>query len=249
MVNPYLLIAQIGMILVGLVAIFWWKSKKKVGWKYFGFGALVWIIAISLKVAMDLTITPSIAAVLNSYGTAVLIAGIGLYVGLRTGFFESGFSYIVIAKTRFRKMNLNQAMAFGIGFGSIEAIFLGLSGAINIVVFILNPSLVSSLPAATQASLDLPTITVLAPIIERIFTLLIHVFSSLLVVYAVVNGKIRYLWYSILFKSLVDGMIPALTSLVNTATVVGLYEIEIPIAILGIFSFYGIKRASRKFKA
>lgn len=248
MVNSYLLIGQIGMILVGIVAVLWWKSKKKVGWKYFGFGALIWIIAIALKFAMDFTITQPIATWLNSYGTAALLAGIGLYVGLRTGLFESGFSYLAVAKTRFRKMNLNQAMAFGIGFGSIEAIFLGLSGVVNIAVLIMNPSLASSLPAVTQAALDLPTLSVFAPIMERVFTLLIHVFSSLLVIYAVVKGKTRYLVYSILFKSVVDGMIPALTSIFNSTTLVGLYEIEIPVAVLGIISFYGIRWMSRKFK-
>ena len=248
MVNPYLLIGQIGMILVGVVAVLWWKSKKKVGWKYFGFGALVWIIAISLKLVMDLTITQPIAAWLNSYSIVALIARIGLYVGLRTGFFESGLSYLAVAKTRFRKMDLKHAMAFGIGFGSIEAILLGLSGTVNIAVSIINPSLVSSLPAVTQAALDLSTLSVFAPIMERIFTLLIHIFSSLLVIYAVVKGKIRYLVYSILFKSLVDGMIPALTSIFNSTTLVGLYEIEIPIAALGIISFYGIRWMSRKFK-
>lgn len=248
MVNPYLLIGQIGMILVGVAAIILWKSKKKVGWKYFGFGALVWAIAISLKLLMDLIITPSISVWLNSYGAAVLISGIGLYVGLRTGLFESGLSYLAVSKTKFRKMNLNQAMAFGIGFGSVEAILLGLSGAVNLAVFIMSPGLASSLPAATQASLDLPTLSLFAPIIERVFTLLIHVFSSLLVIYAVLSGKIRYLVYSILFKSLVDGMIPALTSVVNATTLAGIYEIEIPIAVLGVISFYGIKWVSGKFK-
>lgn len=245
--NPFLLIAQIGMLLVGLVAVLWWKRNKKVKWKYFAFGALLWVIAIVPKVIMDLAISSYFLVWLSAYGLVAMLVGMSLYVGLRTGFFESGFSYLAIAKTKFRKMKLNEALAFGIGFGSIEAIAIGFIGLIDMLVLISNPGLVELLSPAQQAALDLPTILVFAPIIERASALMIHVFGSMLVIYAVGKRKINYLFISILFKTLVDGMIPLLTYVFDLTTVAGMYMVEIPIVVLGVLAFYGTKYIAKKF--
>jgi uncharacterized membrane protein YhfC len=138
-------------------------------------------------------------------------------------------------------MNLEQALAFGIGFGSIEAIALGVQTLLNLMAFIIDPQLVSLLSPAQQASLDLPTIVAFAAIIERTFILFVHIFASVLVVLSVVAPATRYLVYSILFKTLVDGMIPFLTTYVDTTTVAGIYEVELPIVGLGIIAFFGIR--------
>jgi uncharacterized membrane protein YhfC len=239
--NPYLLISQTGMILVGIIAMLWWKIKKRVKWKYFAFGALMWGIAVLPKYVMDFTVSNYLLAWLSTFGLLATLIGISLYVGLRTGFFESGFSYLAIKNTKFKKMKLNEALAFGIGFGSAEAIVLGGLSLANMIIFILNPGLESLLPLSQQLALNFPTIVAFAAIIERVSALAIHVFSSMLVVYAVAKRKINYLFISIAFKSLVDGMLPALGYYIDFTTVLGIYTAEIPILILGVISFYGTK--------
>lgn len=246
MVNSLLLLSPIGMIVAGLAAVFWWKASSKVKWKYFLFGAVLWVLAIAPKFLMDMTITRPFYMMLSAYGEAALLIGLGLYVGLRTGFFESGFSYIAVAKTKFRKMKLKEALAFGIGFGSIEAIALGVVGFLNIIAFVLDPSLASLLPLEQQASLDLPTVIVLAPIIERASAIAIHVFGSLLVVYAVAKKKINYLFASILFKTFVDGIVPLLGYAFDLSSVAGMFTAEIPIVALGLISIYGAKWVAKK---
>lgn len=245
--NPFLSLSGLGMILVGLTATLWWKLKTKIPWRYFCFGSLVWIVAIAPKYVLDYTITPYISTWLYNYGVATALIGLGLYIGLRTGFFESGFSYVGIKKTKFRKMNLSQAIAFGVGFGGIEAIILGFMSFINVIILWMMPSLVDALPAAVQATLDMPTIVVLPAIAERFFTLFIHVFASLLVVLAVAKKRMGYLWMSIAFKSLVDGIIPALTHFFDISTLSGMFLVEIPIFMLAVVSYFGIKWAMRKF--
>lgn len=247
MVNPFLLLAHIGMVLVGLVAVLWWKIKKKVKWKYFCFGSLLWVIAIILKSIMDFSISTPILQGLSVYGTVSMLVGMGLYVGLRTGFFESGLSYLAIKKTKFRKMKLNEALAFGIGFGSIEAIVVGGLTLISIVALISDPSLVEALTPEQQVALNLPTIVVAAPILERIFVLAVHVFSSLLVIYAVMKRKINYLLFSILFKTILDGMVPALRYFFDLNTVSGIYMAEVPVVVIGVLSLYGIRWIVKKF--
>jgi uncharacterized membrane protein YhfC len=236
------------MILVGVLAIALWKTRRKIAWKYFVFGAFMWTVAIAPKYAMDLTVTYAYYRWLTTFGSFAALAGISIYVGLRTGLFESGFSYIAVLKTRFNRMNVNEAVAFGIGFGAIEAIFLGAETLSTMLVFLFNPSIISQLPQASRASLDLPTIVVFAPIIERVFTLFIHVFSSVLVVYAAVRRKAGYLALSILFKTFVDGMVPSLTTNLNLTTVSGIYVAEIPVVVLGVASFLMTKLVLKKFQ-
>jgi uncharacterized membrane protein YhfC len=248
MVNPYLLISPLGMILVGVIALFYWYRKTRVSWRYFGFGALIWVIAIGIKLLMDFTVTTPFYLFLYSYGALAALLGLSLYLGLRTGLLESGLSYLGVKYTDFRTMNLHQALAFGIGFGAIEAIALGVQTLLNLVIFILDPSLAATLSPAQQASLNAPTIVAFAAIIERAFVLLIHVFASVLVVYSVVSGMIRYLVYSVLYKTLVDGMLPALTTYINSSTVTGIYQIEIPIAVLGTLAYLGTRWVMRRYE-
>ncbi len=247
MVNSFLLISPIGMILVGAIALYYWRKKTGVAGIYFGLGALIWAIAIGIKLLMDLTITTPFYLFLYSYGPLVALGGLSLYVGLRTGLLESGLSYLGVRYTRFRTMNLDQALAFGIGFGATEAIVLGIQTLLNLIVFILDPSLASTLSPAQQAPLNAPTVVAFAAILERAFVLMVHVFASVLVVYSVTSGKIRYLVYSILYKTLLDGMLPPLTTYINTSTVAGIYEVEVPIVILGILAYFGTRWVMDRF--
>jgi len=70
------------MILVGILPVVYWR--KDVELKYFLFGALTWAVAIGVKVLMDLV------------STFIII--LGIYVGLRTGILENGFTYIASKK-------------------------------------------------------------------------------------------------------------------------------------------------------
>jgi uncharacterized membrane protein YhfC len=247
MVNSFLLVSPIGMILVGVIALCYWRRKTRVTWMYFGFGALIWLIAIGIKLLMDFTLTTPFYLFLYSYGPMVALIGLSLYVGLRTGLLESGLSYLGVKHTGFRTMDLPQALAFGIGFGAIEAIALGIPTLLSLITLILYPSLIETLSPIQQASLNAPTIIAFAAIIERAFVLLIHVFTSVLVIFSIVTKTTRYLIYSILFKTLLDGMLPALTTYINASTVSGIYEIEVPIAVLGIISLFGIRWVMNNF--
>ena len=134
MVNSWLMLAGIGMILAGALPILWWWRKKGTSLKYFIFGAAVWFVAILIKLLMDITLTPLLTSYLQSYGTLVIAVSLGFYVGLRTGLFESGFTYIAGVKTKLKHVTFDEAVAFGLGFGGIEAILLGLQSFLNILV-------------------------------------------------------------------------------------------------------------------
>lgn len=251
-VNPFLMLSGIGMIAVAVIAIYYWRKVTGTNARFYIAGAGIWIIAVAFKMLLDLTVTgPLQQWMMAAGGLAGLVAGAGIYVGLRTGLIESGFTYIAVIRTWLKKMTFNQAVALGIGFGSMEAILIGVSSFANILIFVLMPEIIATVPAEFQATLiqqlSASTLMVIPAVVERIAAILIHVFSGVLVVYAVRTRKLKYLAYSVIFKAVVDGIIPPLVLMLDPATfLAGAYLIEIPIIILGITGFHGTKWLSEK---
>lgn len=249
MANPFLLLSGIGMMLVSIIAFLYWRKKAPL--KFFAYGALIWVIAIIVKMATDLMITgPIQMAFIGLYPSITFLIIMGLYVGIRTGLFESGFTYIAVLKTKLRKMNFSEAIAFGIGFGGIEAFLLGFFSFINILILVLFPDLINTLPLDQQTAilnqLNMSTWIIFAPIIERIAVLFIHIFAALLVIYSVKQKNFIYFLASFLCKTVTDGMIPLLIFYIGT-TILGIYLMEIPVVILGLIGYIGIKWIKKKF--
>ena len=142
-------------------------------------------------------------------------------------------------------MNFKQVTALGIGFGCFEAVMLGFSSFMSIVTFVLAPDMISTVPESQQGllleQLNQQTWIVGAAIIERFATIAIHVFTTILVFYAIRNMDKKYLWLSIGFKALLDGMIPAINYLYVPVTFLDWYAIEFLILGLGFIAYFGYK--------
>ncbi|MCD1294765.1 YhfC family intramembrane metalloprotease [Methanocella sp. CWC-04] len=246
MVSVLNLLSGAGMVTVGVAAIAYWYLKKKPGLEYFFYGGIFWAIAIGIKLAMDLTISqPLQKFLLANMSILPFLILISLYVGVRTGLFESGITYIVVKMTKLSKMNFNEAIAVGIGFGGAEAIVLGLLSMLSIMTYILMPDLVSTLSAEVQDQFSLKYMPL--PIIERTFTLLCHVFATLLAIYAVKLNDLRWLGVSVLFKTALDAVIPIagyyLTGFSGTVLIEGY------VVLLGILAYIGTIWFKNKYVA
>ena len=87
-------------MMVGILSIAYWKMKEKVSVWWFLFGGIVWALAIAAKVVMDLTVSNTIFQWLAGRYTLIGVTMVwGLIVGLRTGYFECGFTYIAVSYT------------------------------------------------------------------------------------------------------------------------------------------------------
>ncbi|HID18439.1 TPA: hypothetical protein EYP27_02745 [Candidatus Bathyarchaeota archaeon] len=51
----------------------------------------------------------------EAYGLTEMLIIIGAYVGLRTGFFECGFTHLTFSRSQLRSMSADEATALGIG--------------------------------------------------------------------------------------------------------------------------------------
>jgi len=114
------------MVAVGVLSVVYWFRRSRSALRLFLFGGAVWAVSVAPKFLMDYTVTPGISSWMlqATPGLMAYLAVIGLYVGLRTGLFECGASYVAFVKTRLRSASTDEATAFGVGFGATEAIFL-----------------------------------------------------------------------------------------------------------------------------
>lgn len=185
-----------GMLIVGILFIIFFKRKKPgTSFTVVLSGALVWFVAVVLKFAWALPLNRHIQALLSKY----LIAEVAdplfwLYVGLLTGIFECGLIYLVFRFTRLKTISLDNAYGFGYGFGCIEAILLGVAQLLACI----------AIATGQMPSIGISWFVVPAPIIERVMTIFLHLYTTLLIIYSVKESKPHLFWLSFLYKSLVD---------------------------------------------
>jgi len=233
-------------MVVGAGAMAFWYLKYQTGIQYYLIGGILWAGAIGIKLAMDVSVTQPIqAALLASLPVLAVLVIMSLYVGLRTGFLESGITYLVVKHTPLARSGFREAVALGIGFGGTEAIVLGFLSFASILSLVLVPDLQAALSPDALAQLSAAFIPV--PIVERFFTLFIHVFAVVLVVYAVRSRELLWLWLSIFLKTITDGPLPLLNYYLKPFGVLAFLPIEVYIAALGIISVAGLFWLKKRF--
>jgi len=251
--NPFLILGPLGAIIVGILLITVWKIRSDVNIKYFLLGGLIWGIAIVPKIAMDYMVTLKLSSWAKStYGITGMLIILGAYIGLRTGLFECGFAFLAFSRTKLRKATLEEATAFGVGFGTIEAILIGLPSLIQLTMFILNPSLLESLPTTQRemikALLNSPTWIAVAPVIERTFTLFAHIFTTILIYISATHCKPSFLFAAILYKTALDALVPYIQTIINIKMPVTLFEAEAWIIMMGSLGLVGTIRIRKTYQ-
>lgn len=203
-VTPIALLGGIGMVLVGIGFIVF-AAIRRMGWAYLGLGALAWVIAVVLKVAWAAAMNGPVYNWTRSLPSSLGDPLFYIYVGLLTGVFEGAALWVVLRYTRLGKAPWAKPLAFGIGFGAMEAIVIGLSSLATMLTALLAPALIppeamQQLTAANDLWLNL------MPISERFFTILIHIFAKVLIFYAVATRQARWFWLSFVYMSLIDAL-------------------------------------------
>jgi uncharacterized membrane protein YhfC len=246
-VKPIALLGGVGMLLVAVgYAIY--SGVRRLGWKYFFLGAGCWVVAVVLKFAWAIPLNTPIYNFLKAQLPEIPFMLIfNVYVGSLTGVFEVVLVWLLVRYTRIGKVTWQKALAFGIGFGAVEALLLGLASTANVLVGLLAPNMVPSdalisLAAANNVLLSL------APISERFFTVLIHIFSNVLIFYAAATRKPGWFWLSFVYKTLLDS-VAAWAQLTGLGSLDKIWAIEAGIAVMGILGWWGTAQLLRRFPA
>ncbi|TRO47712.1 YhfC family intramembrane metalloprotease [Candidatus Bathyarchaeota archaeon] len=245
--NPWLILGPAGMIAVGVTSVLYWRRRTGAPLRLFYQGGLWWGLAMAPKFLMDIYLTPRISYwVFNRFGLVGALIGIGLYVGLRTGLLESAIVLLAFNREELNELSVDEAVAFGIGFGAFEAMFLGIPSLIQIAAFNLYPSMVESLTLdqlmQLLVQLNAPTWVVGAPILERGFTMMAHVYAILLIYRGVTNEDSRSVLMAIAYKSALDAMVPLMQWLLSSGGFGMVYVVEVWVVIMGLVGLWGSRR-------
>jgi len=202
-INYLYLVIPLALLLVGFIPLYYFQKKKYSTWKQMLFGGLVWIISVALKSIFASLFNEPV----NIFLVSIWIPLYYVYIGLLTGIFEIFIPLYLISKFKSKFEDLNSKLGFGIGFGSIEAIFLGL---ITIISFFIVTNFSSSFPVETLQSFSGSNLDIVSRGIygglERISATMIHVFSIFMVFLFTSTKKAKYLLAPILLKTLTDGL-------------------------------------------
>jgi uncharacterized membrane protein YhfC len=244
-IQPIAIAGGAGMILVAL-GFFIYAALKRLGWKFIGLGALSWVVTVAVKFA--------IAIPLNSIIYGFLVnpkqPGLGdyvfdVYVGLLTGITEVLMVWLLVRYTRIRDAGWKKALGFGIGFGAVEALLLGIQSFGAVLAAIMTPNLLPIGTLDTLASFNNLAWGV-APISERFFTVLVHIFCNVLIFYGAATLKPGYFWLSFAFKSLIDA-VAGYAQLTGVDTLAKIWTIEAIVIVFGIVGWAGTRWISKRY--
>jgi uncharacterized membrane protein YhfC len=206
-ISPLFFITGMGMVGVAVASALWIISLGGT-WLVLLLGALAWIISVALKFAWAVPTNKPILNFLKTKLPARLSGPISWsYIGLLTGIFECGIALAFILKLPILYYaNWENALAFGVGFGAVEALLLGLGYLGQIGYYTFRPK---SIPKKERGQWEVtPNTLLMIPvgIVERMATMPIHVFTKVLIILAVQQNIYLLFWFSFGFKSLVDGI-------------------------------------------
>ncbi len=246
-ITPMVLLPGVGMALGALGFIGF--GVRKGGWKYLLWGALFWVITVSLKFSWAmLENSPVYRAISEAFpGTTGLLLA-SLYIGALTGLTEVLLTWLALRFTRLGKADWKNALTFGVGFGAVEALLMGIGSLVGMITVLNMPDQipVEALRSVAQANNVLYGI---APIFERFFTIWVHVFCCVLLFYAVTRRQVRWFWVSFAFKSLLDS-VAGYAQLSGQLESLGfLWMIEAIVILFGVVGWWGTRRVEVNYPA
>lgn len=228
---------------LGMPGAFLWFFVRRygIGFRPVLVGMLTFVIAAQLLEKLMhlyfLKLNPSTAAALqNPWAYAV-------YAGLAAGAFEECGRFVAFRFILKKRREWQDGIGYGIGHGGIEAIMLGTVAGLTTLIAALQIDFGTGGSSPMQAALiAAPAYFFAIAGVERAMAFLFQCALSLLVLYAVREGKIRFLPFAILLHAAVD--IPAALGQKGT---IGLWAVESFIVCIGAISALFISASQRMF--
>jgi uncharacterized membrane protein YhfC len=169
-------------------------------------------------------------------------------VGSLTGIFEVGITYLLLqlgAKRR-GKAPWRSALAFGIGFGAVEALLLGINPLVSVIIALVSPA---ALPFDALQALSILNNPLwgAAGVVERFFTIWIHVVCNVLIFYAIAVRQPKWFWLSFAYKTVLDTIAAYVQVGGLTGSLGAIWVTEGIIAVLGAAAWWYTFQIARRY--
>ncbi len=235
------------MILVAL-SFAAYAGLRQLGWGALGLGALAWGATVALKFAWAIPFNPPIYTAINQAQPSLGVPLFALYVGALTGIFEVGLVALLLNYTRLGRAAWPRTIAFGIGFGAIEALLLGVSSLSSMLAAMVISVALPPAPIEVLARLG-NVLWGLAPIVERLATILIHICSNVLIFYAVNTRQARWFWLAFGYKTAIDAVAAASVHINGIDTLRHVWTFEAILMLFGLAGWLGLRWLAPRYQA
>jgi uncharacterized membrane protein YhfC len=234
----FMFVSLLVIFLFPISLLIYMHRRERISWKAVLVGALVFIV-FQFATRLPLLNYLNTQGWFQALATNLVFTGV-VVGGLTAGLFEETGRYLGFRFFLKGELCWKNGIAYGIGHGGIEAIgLIGLTYINNLALsFMINngmfdtmvaPYLDSGMAAEIKRSLieTAPGMFLLGGL-ERVFTIVIQIALSLVVLYGVMNRKISYLFLAILLHTAINA--PA----VLTARGLSFWYIELYLLFLAV---------------
>jgi uncharacterized membrane protein YhfC len=240
-------------LIIPIAFLFYFRKKQQFAWKPLWIGVAVFVL-FSQVLEKLLHI-----AMIDQSGTALKWtdhpAAFVLYGALAAGVFEELGRYVGFRFWLKGRHEYKDGLSFGLGHGGIEAILIGVIGAIYTIIFMqlirsgtfdetIGTALSSEQASALKEQImNTPFVFYVLGGIERAFALIFHIVMSLLVLLGVRTNQFRYVLYAIAIHALLD-VAPAMY---QAGILKSIWVVEGVFALFVILSLFGWSRLKTKW--
>jgi len=201
------LISAVGMIVVAVAAVIYWRRVSGLGWKWLWAGAGLWAAAVAFKIAVALLTNAAVIGFLKDQLPQPLFVVVGaLYIGFQSSLCEIGFTWLAVLKWRQLGQNADRAIGVGVGAGAIEALLLGVASLVAISTALAHLEGTDAMRTEIDKLADVTPIFWLVAPAERIIAILCHVSTRALVLLGAVYHRPSIIFWGFLLFTLLDGM-------------------------------------------
>jgi uncharacterized membrane protein YhfC len=197
-----------------VVGVFIWK-RYRVSWRFFLYGALVFLLSQLLtRVPLVQLVQVAFAAQLQSSQT--LLYAWYVILAVTAGLFEEGGRYLGYRFLIKKDFTWEKGLMYGAGHGGLESMLLvgglALLGLINVIAISttdfsqmgLPPEQLGQINAARQQIAAMDWWTPLLGAYERFITIFFQIALSILVLQVFLRNSFKWLWLAIALHALVD---------------------------------------------
>jgi hypothetical protein len=183
--------SALGMMLVAVVAVVFWRRKSHAAFRWFWIGAGLWTVAVAVKVGVALLSNKAVIGLLKAHlSDSLLLACGGLFAGIESSLCEIGLTLLAVLIWRQLGKEAGRAIAVGVGAGAFEAFLVGVGVLVPVIIVL------AGLPAAEKLSDQLGMAAAIAPLswlagpVERVIAILVHASSRALVLLGVAHHRV-----------------------------------------------------------
>lgn len=235
MLETMLVINFTGMILLPIIAGFYFTRRFHLSWKLLLAGGLTFIASQVLHIPLVFALTSTF----ESWG----VVAYALTLGVLAGLFEETARYILFKFILKKARTWDEGIYIGLGHGGIEAIIFGALAAIaffNMLAYRyadlstmpgIPPEQLALAKQQVQAYWSTPPYLAILGFVERAFAMCLHVALSAMVMYGMASKKPIWFWLAVLWHTIVDASAVYLVQHINLVSLEG---------IIGVFALVSL---------